>query len=147
MLFLPWSLFNFSKQCRPCWNAALCGISSGSSLFAKTKLFLLVSRLKRELTLCHVLLCMRLHLLQCRASGVGSGETVRMRRVVWAFAGCLSNEYHSYFMLAHCFLFFLLLFPLVCFLYSKHALFQLYETQIWVSSGPIVQNVKSKYWK
>ena len=31
--YIDW--FNLCKQCRPWWNAALCGISSGSSLFAK----------------------------------------------------------------------------------------------------------------
>ena len=35
MHFFCWRLFCHSKQCRPWWNAALCGVSSGSSLFAK----------------------------------------------------------------------------------------------------------------
>ena len=38
MDFCPWSLFYLSKQCRPWWNAALCGILSGSSLFAFTSI-------------------------------------------------------------------------------------------------------------
>ena len=35
VFFCPKILFYFNKQCRPWWNAALCGISSGSSLFLK----------------------------------------------------------------------------------------------------------------
>ena len=35
-------IFFLSKQCKTRWNAALCGISSGSALFAKT-----VSKMKR----------------------------------------------------------------------------------------------------
>ena len=37
--FYSWRLFGQSKKCRSRWNATLCGISSGSSLFAKLSVY------------------------------------------------------------------------------------------------------------